>query len=147
MSRPIYETEVDRQWQGAVAAEIGRWLNRPLEALPPLHTFDYVLPAPSTSIRRAYLEIKVRERCYALPFISRAKIDACMAFAVNEEATPLLAMAWLQSGRLGLVRLRPAVLTTAMRGGREDRDDPLDLEEVYGIDLRHFWVQDWRPAT
>lgn len=99
----------------------------------PLTEYDYDLFINGMPAR---LEIKVREKMYDPLKLSAHKVDALLRSA-EQGYIPVLAVRWKDKREISIwCPLRREHLVACERGGREDRNDSRDIEDVYLMPLR-----------
>jgi hypothetical protein len=132
--RPKYESAADRGNQHYVLSKLGRAFG--LEAEVPTEEYAFYDGLFSFEDRKCVVEIKVRknERSrYPTYMLSKRKYDSlCGLTSQNIDA--LLAVQW--TDQLGVIQL-PAEHTIST-GGRYDRGDPMDVEQVVLIPVTKF---------
>ena len=134
VGRPKYESAADRGNQHYVLSKLGRAFG--LEAEVPTEEYAFYDGLFSFEDRKCVVEIKVRknERSrYPTYMLSKRKYDSlCGLTGQNIDA--LLAVQW--TDQLGVIQL-PAEHTIST-GGRYDRGDPMDVEQVVLIPVAKF---------
>lgn len=135
--RPVYENQVDRDAEEAVAKSLGEFWRTKYTKLPKSYHVDYML-SNGSGVARAWLEVKCRSRWYDTMMISLNKFLAGTRVA---DATGLaFLMAYSVDGEIRYVRLESGDLTGdrglyVSVGGRTDRGDSQDIEPVVMIPL------------
>lgn len=132
--RPKYESAGDRSNQHYVVSKLERAFC--MDAELPTEEFafyDAVFPFAS---RKCVVEVKVRRNernRYPTYMLSKMKYDA-LCGAVEQGMGALLAVQW--TDQLGVIEI-PAEHRVDT-GGRYDRNDPMDVEQVVLIPVRKF---------
>jgi hypothetical protein len=134
VGRPKYESEADRGNQNYVLSKLERAFGIPAER--PTEEFAFYDGMFTFNSRKCVVEVKVRknERSrYPTYMLSKMKYNTlCDAVEMGTDA--LLAVQW--TDQLGVIQL-PAEHTVST-GGRYDRNDPKDVEEVVLIPIKKF---------
>lgn len=134
--RPIYETDYDRQRESSVSAYVSEKYRCTFKKSEDLTPFDGIF-VDRNGQDFAVVEIKVRNNRsdkYPTYMISAAKVDAILSYADNMGLFPML-----------LVRFTDGVFITKLSdrylkslGGRQDRNDPSDIEICVYIPMEKF---------
>ena len=137
MTRPIYETKLNRSNEDNFRWEIATRWQCVISSLPPLSAADSI--AFNFGCATALLEIKCRtcqRNAYKTYIISKHKIDTLIATAESLKIMPILAVKWTDAqGWIDLTKVAP--IRTEV-GGRIDRNDPKDQEQVYHYPISRF---------
>lgn len=136
--RPIYETAADLtneyEVRNCLAA---RWGSR-AEKLEPLHPYDCAFYTKH-GVLWGYAEIKCRNASYATYRVSLQKWRRMLEFSRRTGIPGCLVVRWPVDGVMKLmltsVLPRPYGIVT---GGRQDRGDPSDIEEMVEIPMADF---------
>ena len=134
VSRPKYESAADRGNQHYVLSKLGRAFG--LEAEVPTEEYAFYDGMFSFSDRKCVVEVKTRknERSrYPTYMLSKNKYDA-LCGATNHNMDALLAVQW--TDQLGVIQLPTEHIVST--GGRYDRNDPMDVEQVVLIPTVNF---------
>lgn len=101
----------------------------------PMTEYDYDLLINGMPAR---LEIKVRDQLYDNLMLSKRKVDALLRSA-EQGYIPVLAVRWKDKREIGVwcPLQREHHLVACWRGGRVDRGDAMDVEDVYVLPLRY----------
>ena len=131
MTRPRYETEADRQRESSVGERFAAALNGvTVEKLPHGHRADFL--ARDTKGNEAYVEVKTRRctsRQYDTYHISYDKLKALVSLAEKDGRDALLLVQWKDT--MGYVNIKKYLAhATFKKGGRWDRGDKFDVEEM-----------------
>ena len=136
MSRPLYESGLDRANERAVAdVLLERWRCSAVK-LPISYELDYALVRDGTV--RAWAEVKCRRNArdrYPTYMISLRKVLAGLAMAERTNLPFLLLVQWADA--LGWVT--PSARGIQI-GGRHDRGDSADVEPVIHIPIDTFSI-------
>jgi hypothetical protein len=133
--RPKYESEKNRAEEAQVAGFLQNlfgwtdWVRT-----EPMTVYDYDLLINEQPAR---LEIKVRETMYDSLMLSTRKVEALLRYR-EQGYIPVLAVRWKDKREIGVwCPLRREHLIPCGRGGRVDRNDERDVEDVYALPLRN----------
>lgn len=133
--RPKYESAGDRDNQYSVLSKLERAFGSATAHLP---TEEYAFYDGVFTIggRKCVVEVKVRknERSrYPTYMLSKMKYDT-LCSVTQQGADALLAVQW--TDQLGVIQLPTE--HTISTGGRYDRNDPQDVEQVVLIPIKKF---------
>ena len=134
VGRPKYESEADRGNQHYVMSKLERAFG--LSGYTPDEEYAFYDGVFTFGDRKCVVEVKVRknERSrYPTYMLSKAKYDSLCSM-VEQGADALLAVQW--TDQLGVIQLPTEHRVS--KGGRYDRNDPMDVEEVVLIPIRKF---------
>jgi hypothetical protein len=148
MNRPAYETESDRSRELAVALHVAEPRLMTPHRTPRYYPCDWLFQpqADSSGNREHWLaEIKVRDATYSSYMLSLHKAAQLLTMGVAGGFMPVLIVAWLDRGEVGLCELRTGILRPGY-GGRKDRGDKQDMEPVVLVARKHFLVERFSPA-
>lgn len=139
MSRPLYETQDNIDDERRIVEEVAAACGAYWAKLPRLSVIDYVLCKGPVAVRG--LEVKRRRvprSHYPTLTISKKKIDRAMVACCALNLPLLLAIGW-DDGTF-VYRFDELIIDTfdVVTGGRADRDDPKDIEEMYAIPTANF---------
>jgi len=143
--RPKYERQTDLSNEADVAALLAaRWESR-AEKLEPLHPYDCAFYTKH-GVLWGYAEIKCRNASYATYRISLQKWRRMLEFSRRTGIPGCLVVRWPVSGVMRLL-LAPVIPRPhgIVMGGRQDRGDPSDIEEMVEIPMAEF--QELNPAV
>lgn len=133
--RPKYESDADRGNQHYVLTKLERAFGIPAERpTDEFASYDGMFTFPKG--RKCAVEVKVRRNergRYPTYMLSKMKYDILCGFA-EQGADALLAVQW--TDQLGVIQL-PAEHRVST-GGRYDRNDPMDVEQVVLIPTHKF---------
>lgn len=135
VGRPKYESDADRRNQHHVLAKLEQAFGIPAERPSDEFAF-YDGMFTFGGGRKCVVEVKVRRnerRRYPTYMLSKMKYDTLCNVALNG-ADALLAVQW--TDELGVIQI-PAEHTVST-GGRYDRNDPMDVEQVVLIPVTKF---------
>lgn len=139
MTRPTYETPQDRRNQGDVAASLERITGLRLIGLPQHSRVDYV-GADHEGQAKALFEIKRRGvswKTYPTLMLSLNKAAAMIELERLTSLPANLVVQW--DDALGIVRpAKVADQLSISKGGRWDRGDAQDVEDVVHFDIELF---------
>jgi len=128
MNRPLYETQEDIQRETAVAAELSRAWKCDTRKFGKAYTLDYELLRDNEVV--ALCEIKCRFvswDTYDTYMISIQKIKEARKIADSRRLPAFIVVHYEDDIRFFHVNMEP---DWTEQGGRTDRDDPMDIEEV-----------------
>ena len=137
--RPTYETAEDRKREKAVADKITEKINVPLNRYPEYHPFDWY--GDFNGIRHN-VEIKCRDIIwgkYKTIILSRRKmVDGWHEFIT--QGRPFIFVVKDRQGKIMRYRMtrKNAARLKSRMGGRWDRGDPQDIEQVVDIPINMF---------
>lgn len=134
MGRPKYESEADRGNQHYVVSKLERAFG--LDAELPTEEFAHYDAMFPFSDRPCVVEVKVRRNernRYPTYMLSRTKYTSLCAMS-EQGVGALLAVQW--TDQLGVIQLPTE--HTVSTGGRYDRNDPMDIEQVVLIPVKKF---------
>jgi len=134
VGRPKYESEADRGNQNYVLSKLERAFGIPAERPTEEYSFyDGVFTIGGT---KCVVEVKVRKNerdRYPTYMLSKMKYDT-LCNVTEQGADALLAVQW--TDQLGVIQLPTE--HTVSTGGRYDRNDPRDVEQVVLIPVKKF---------
>lgn len=139
MGRPRYETQADRNREAAVAERFASNYNQMVVTkLPKGHRADYLANSKGTDV--AYIEIKTRtcnSTTYDTYHVSKDKLQSLQKIAEKDGLRALLLVQWRD--KAGWIEVGNFLANaTFKRGGRWDRNDPFDVEEMAEVDISLF---------
>jgi hypothetical protein len=139
MSRPLYETEQDRENERRLAEMIGAKYNYKFVKMPIKLSLDYMLIGLD-GMARAFMEMRQRKtpmHKYPTYMISLYKVMMASQLTQTTGLPCYLAVQW--SDKAGICKLPPhtAPLRIA-KGGSMQRGDPQDIEPVVYFDMSCF---------
>ena len=135
--RPVYETSGDLTAEDQVSASLAAAWGFDLEKLPRLHTFDRAMRRGG--VLKGLIEIKNRKRSYPTYLISHKKWQDMLAFSEAEGVPAALVVCWPVEGEMKtkVIRISRAKVGI-VEGGRKDRGDPTDIEDMVEIPMSQF---------
>lgn len=141
MPRPQYETEADRVREAkAVKKFTDRYLDTTAEKLEYGASADYRVINEGRPV--AYIEVKTRTCTsyqYKTYHISKAKLIALTRLGERDGLRPLLLVQW--KDKTGVISVKKFLdNATYTRGGRYDRNDSFDIEEMAEVDISLFTI-------
>tara|TARA_R110000824_G_scaffold97051_5_gene231933 strand:+ start:6694 stop:7125 length:432 start_codon:yes stop_codon:yes gene_type:complete len=143
MGRPIYETDENKKEEKSIGKIISRIWKSEVWKLPPLANCGDLLLAKSNELV-AIVEIKRRYNemsRYDTYMISKGKLERIFEVAEKLEVVPLVVVQF--SDFLAYFNAGHALeIGTVAVGGRYDRDDPQDTEEVVHIPMTELMVME-----
>lgn len=146
--RPVYESTVDRDEQSRALGHVCRaWRGVTAFEFPPLACADWMLHN-SNSKTFALAELKGRtcaRDSYATVILSKKKLDRALATADALRVSFILFVEWNEG--MFWLRIADASKFRVARGGRSDRDDPADIEDVYHIPVKDFRKLEMKEVT
>ena len=136
--RPRYERQTDLSNEADVAASLAaRWGQRPVK-LDALHPYDYAF-YDGRGVPCCHVEIKCRNASYATYRISLQKWRRMLEFSRRTDMPGALVVRWPVGSVIKLM-LAPVIHRPhgIVMGGRQDRGDPADIEEMVEIPMSEF---------
>ena len=133
MARPIYETRDDVQRELRIIKKVAASYASEFIHMPTTSVFDAVMHRRGKAV--SLLEVKERFRRYDTLHIGKRKIDDICEVADFCSLPAFLAIQWPDF--LGIVKLTPRAWPV-VTGGRKDRNDAADIEQVYDIPVLDF---------
>lgn len=139
MTRPRYETPEDRSRELVAATTLANhFTNTSIKKLPKNDRADFLLMADGVDV--GYIEVKTRtcaSTTYPTYHVSKDKLLALEAKAEKDGLRAMLLVSWVDRiGFIGVTRLLAEA--TFKQGGRWDRNDPADVEEMADIPINKF---------
>lgn len=134
-SRPLYETEFDRENELAVAKAVGARYGWEARKLPSRYALDFALVEGAEV--RFWLEVKCRRNAraaYPTYMLSLSKVFALLELQERTSIRSGVAVSWTDC--LGVLPL-PSPYRVSI-GGRTDRGDAQDVEPVALFDVGLF---------
>lgn len=137
--RPAYEKQEDREKQGQIAAEICSAWDVDVIPFPAHSAADYLLINKQSELALGELKCRTnRSLQYKTLILSRQKLIRLIACADTLKVPFYLfiqwddGIFWQQLSAADLLMLKPSI------GGRTDRQDAADIENVYEIPTASF---------
>ena len=138
MSRPLYETEQDRESERRLAEMIGAKYNYKFVKMPTKLSLDYMLT--QDGIAKAFMEMRQRRtpmHKYPTYMISLYKVMMASQLTQTTGLPCYLAVQW--SDKAGICKLPPHIAPLSVaQGGSMQRGDPQDVEPVVYFDMSCF---------
>ena len=138
MSRPLYETEQDRENERRLAEMIGAKYNYKFVKMPIKLSLDYMLTQDGTA--KAFMEMRQRRtpmHKYSTYMISLYKVMMASQLTQTTGLPCYLAVQW--SDKAGICKLPPHIAPLSVaQGGSMQRGDPQDIEPVVYFDMSFF---------
>lgn len=138
MSRPLYETEQDRESERRLAEMIGAKYNYKFVKMPIKLSLDYMLT--QDGIAKAFMEMRQRRtpmHKYPTYMISLYKVIMASQLTLTTGLPCYLAVQW--SDKAGICKLPPHIAPLSVaQGGSMQRGDPQDIEPVVYFDMSCF---------
>lgn len=138
MSRPLYETEQDRENERRLAEMIGAKYNYKFVKMPIKLSLDYMLT--QDGIAKAFMEMRQRKtpmHKYPTYMISLYKVMMASQLTQTTGLPCSLAVQW--SDKAGICKLPPDITPLRIsQGGSMQRGDPQDIEPVVYFDMSCF---------
>ena len=148
MTRPKYESEKHRENERRIITEICNFYPYNFREMPLFHTYDFDLTVPNPLIqgdfsRVAITEVKWRSGLsagkYPEYWISQKKILFCLSYSEYYEKPFYLVVEFTEGIYItAAIKWSDFRSWKIRRGGRTDRDDPKDLEDMVLIPLGKF---------
>lgn len=136
--RPRYETQADRQRQRRAMEVFCGMFQCGATATPDLAGWDYEVDRNGSTV--ALVEVKCRlcnHRTYPTYMVSLRKVADLRDEAARRGIDALVLVAW--QDRTGFVHAHAALEHGfVMHGGRVDRGDPMDMEEMLHVPIDRF---------
>jgi hypothetical protein len=149
MTRPIYQSNQDAANADSAIRTFALATPWVVRRAKNLREFDYVLADQISGERKAIVEVKTRfnpRNQYSTYMISKFKVDTCVRVAKEYELPFLLVVNWMDD--MGWVRIEQEGEYPHATGGRFDRRDSQDVEQVYHIPVKKFrTLADITPAS
>ena len=136
VSRPLYESEEDRNHEATIARKIALAWGCEIHKTPPKAPYDYCVV--KNGLIRGVVEIKMRKNThdyYATFLLSVDKVVRCNQHAQLIGCPFIVVVQYTDA--LKWWRFAEGEYSTEI-GGRFDRGDALDVEPVIHVPLRHF---------
>lgn len=138
--RLIYETDSDRHRQREAIGHLARATNTQVIETERLVSWDYEMVRDSKVL--AMVEVKCRKcksSTYPTYMISQAKAVRLRDTAIARGVASGLLVCW-KDGEIGWLRIDSTNPDgwLVQQGGRVDRNDPLDIEQVVHFDIASF---------
>ena len=135
--RPVYETAGDLTAEDRVSASLAAAWGFDLEKLPRLHTFDRAMRRGG--VLKGLIEIKNRKKSYPTYLISHKKWQDMLAFSEAQGVPAALVICWPVNGdtQIKVTRITRDPVSV-IKGGRKDRCDPKDTEDMVEIPMTKF---------
>ena len=135
--RPVYETAGDLTAEDRVSASLAAAWGFDLEKLPRLHTFDRAMRRGG--VLKGLIEIKNRKKSYPTYLISLKKWRDMLMVSEAAKVPAALVVCWPVEGEMKtkVIRISRAKVGI-VEGGRRDRGDPKDIEDMVEIPMTQF---------
>jgi hypothetical protein len=138
MTRPIYETQTDRNNERRLAAKIEKHYNCMLTKMPMKLSLDFMAMRDGKAV--AFIEARQRKiamNTYPTYMLSLYKAMQARLLTMTTGLPCFLAVQW--TDKAGMVRLPPSVEDFYVEvGGTNRRDDPQDIEPMVHFDIAKF---------
>lgn len=138
MSRPLYETEQDRENERRLAEMIEAKYNYKFVKMPIKLSLDYMLTQDGAA--KAFMEMRQRRtpmHKYSTYMISLYKVMMASQLTQTTGLPCYLAVQW--SDKAGICKLPPHIAPLSVaQGGSMQRGDPQDIEPVVYFDMSCF---------
>jgi hypothetical protein len=139
MTRPRYETAADRARELTVAEAFAKAKSLDIRKMPHGHRADFELRREGNLI--GYIEIKTRtcnSNTYGTYHISKDKLLALKSLGDRENTKVALVVRW--KDRIGYITVKTVLDNASFKmGGRWDRGDKFDVEEMAEVDIRRYF--------
>lgn len=133
--RPIYESEGDRKMQKKIIDIFRKEYGAEVTEMPPLHPYDYQLTSHDVMVGLAEVKRRmVDSNKYEHIWLSKQKVDEVMREA-SVLQVPFFFVVEFDDG-VWWVEMKPPY--PVQKGGRTDRGDEQDIEDVYCIPSKSF---------
>jgi len=138
MTRPIYETQTDRNNERRLAAKIEKHYNCMLTKMPMKLSLDFMAMRDGKAV--AFIEARQRKiamNTYPTYMLSLYKAMQARLLTMTTGLPCFLAVQW--TDKAGMVRLPPSLEDFYVEvGGTNRRDDPQDIEPMVHFDIAKF---------
>lgn len=139
MTRPRYETAADRKRESGVGKKFAdAFVDMTVVKLEHGHRADFL--ATDRNGKKAYIEVKTRTCTsdhYPTYHVSSDKLRSLLRLAEKDGHDALLLVQWRD--RLGYIPVKTFLSNATFKtGGRWDRGDEYDVEEMAEIPIRYF---------
>lgn len=138
MSRPLYETAVDRSREERLALWYANEIGLQARRCPSKYPCDWAMQNKESVIEQL-VEVKIRGESYKEYMISLSKVSTIVSYAAYADAKPMLVVYWMDTLEIGYVDLIRCNRRAGF-GGRSDRDDPDDIEPCVFIPKSDFTI-------
>ncbi|QNO00778.1 hypothetical protein phiPsa397_001 [Pseudomonas phage phiPsa397] len=135
--RPRYETQADRDNELVVQKQIEAWAKCTLKKTPAQHYLDFEIYREGVCV--ALAEFKKRSnprRQYPTYMVAKKKIDRGIALAKAEGVPYIFFVQWTDG--LHFLVINEDTPMTSGTGGRTDRGDAFDIEQMAYFDTSLF---------
>jgi hypothetical protein len=138
MTRPIYETQTDRNNERRLAAKIEKHYNCILLKMPMKLSLDFMAIRDGKAV--AFIEARQRKiamNTYPTYMLSLYKAMQARSLTMTTGLPCFLAVQW--TDKAGIAKLPPAHEDMhIVMGGTTRRDDPQDIEPMVHFDIANF---------
>lgn len=140
MTRPIYESDVDRENEEIIISRLSKVYNCDWRKLPIQYRVDYALTRAEAIVALAEVKKRrVNSDTYRTIILSAKKVWAAQDQAERLRVPALFVVAF--NDKMGYVKLDADVIDGYRMGGRFDRGDVEDSEIVAHIPIEKFkWL-------
>jgi len=138
-SRPVYETDDDKDRQARAAARIEDAWGIKIISFPPLSSVDWLMISEKGTV--AYAEFKCRKykrSDFKNLILSTQKLKHAVYVGARTKCKLFLFVEWLDG--IFYREITPDQFNgfSVKTGGRDDREDPKDIEDVFEIPTNSF---------
>ena len=138
MTRPIYETQTDRNNERRLAAKIEKHYGCILSKMPMKLSLDFMAIRDGKAV--AFIEARQRKiamNTYPTYMLSLYKAMQARSLTMTTGLPCFLAVQW--TDKAGIAKLPPAHEDMhVVMGGTTRRDDPQDIEPMVHFDIANF---------
>jgi hypothetical protein len=138
MTRPIYETQTDRNNERRLAAKIEKHYGCILSKMPMKLSLDFMAIRDGKAV--AFIEARQRKiamNTYPTYMLSLYKAMQARSLTMTTGLPCFLAVQW--TDKAGIAKLPPAHENMHVEmGGTTRRDDPQDIEPMVHFDIANF---------
>lgn len=138
MTRPIYETQTDRNNERRLAAKIEKHYGCILSKMPMKLSLDFMAIRDGKAV--AFIEARQRKiamNTYPTYMLSLYKAMQARSLTMTTGLPCFLAVQW--TDKAGIAKLPPAHEDMHIQmGGTTRRDDPQDIEPMVHFDIANF---------
>ena len=138
MTRPIYETQIDRNNERRLATQIEKHYGCILSKMPMKLSLDFMAIRDGKAV--AFIEARQRKiamNTYPTYMLSLYKAMQARSLTMTTGLPCFLAVQW--TDKAGIAKLPPAHEDMhIVMGGTTRRDDPQDIEPMVHFDIANF---------
>lgn len=135
--RPRYETHQDRENAARVINKIARKIQRQVKPLSNEHPVNFALYNGGRLVK--FVDVRCRRNTmwqYPTVMMSQRRLDRALQFAKQHGVALMVVVEW--KDRLGYLRVDSTDKFERKMGGRSDRMDEADIEQLYYVPVGAF---------